>query len=474
MTDVSLFDGRLVFNPEAFGKYVSQIPRTRLNRFINSGVVVPDGTLAQYFPQQTGSFFQRVPIYGRATATIGNYNGVDNAPTPGTQDTYSRGTIAYGRMFGLTEKDFSWDITSGVPFVQKLAENVINIEQDDFEDTVFELTKTIFGGTSGFTAGTKEAEFASTHTLDITSAATDADKVIGATTLNTAVQKACGDHKQVFNVVFMHSDVATNLENLNLLKYKQGVDANGLQQDTTMATWNGKTVIIDDSMPTESVVVGGTKGVFTLTVSTNFADEATIQVVSDSVDKTYTAKTTASAAGEFTIGGNATGSATALKTLIAADFTAFDVTSSGAVITLTQKVAATGTEPTVTVTGTGAATVAESTAPVAGTPKTKYTTYACGSGMFGYHDIGAKVPFEAYRDPTTNGGIDVLWYRFRKVLAPYGWSFVGEGNLSSLSPTNAELFSPSNWAIIDNGKTGTDRKVFPLKTIPICRIVSFG
>ena len=95
MAEVTMFDGRLTFNAEAFGKYVEQIPRTRLNRLLHSSVVVADSTLAQYFPQQTGSFFQRVPIYGRATATLGNYNGEDDAPTPGMQDTYTRGTIAY-------------------------------------------------------------------------------------------------------------------------------------------------------------------------------------------------------------------------------------------------------------------------------------------------------------------------------------------------------------------------------------------
>ena len=473
MAEVTMFDGRLTFNAEAFGKYVEQIPRTRLNRFLNSSIVVADSTLAQYFPQQTGSFFQRVPMYGRATATLGNYNGEDDAPTPGTQDTYTRGTIAYGRMFGLTEKDFAWDISSGVPFAQKLAENVVNIEQDDFEDSIFALAKTIFGGDVGFAAGSDEEKFVQSHTWDISGKDGEA-AFIGATTLNSAVQKACGDHKQKFSVVFMHSDVATNLENLNLLKYKQGVDANGLQQDTTMATWNGKTVIIDDSMPVESVVVGGTKGVFKITIGTNFANGDTIKIVSDAITKTYVAKTAASAAGEFTIGGNATGSATALKALIAADFPAFTVASSGAAITLTQKQATIGSQPTVTVTGTGAATVAQETAPVEGEVKLKYTTYACGAGMFGYHNIGAKVPFEAERDPKKNGGIDVLWYRFRRVIAPYGWSFVGEKNISSLSPTNEELFNPANWAIIDNGKTGAERKVFPLKTIPICRIVSLG
>lgn len=71
----------------------------------------------------------------------------------------------------------------------------------------------------------------------------------GATTLNTAIQKACGDNKAKFTLAIMHSTVATNLENLNLLAYLKQTDANGVQRDLGLATWNGRLVLIDDSMP---------------------------------------------------------------------------------------------------------------------------------------------------------------------------------------------------------------------------------
>ena len=41
----------------------------------------------------------------------------------------------------------------------------------------------------------------------------------------------------------MHSQVATNLENLQLLEYLKYTDANGIQRDLTLATLNGRTVI---------------------------------------------------------------------------------------------------------------------------------------------------------------------------------------------------------------------------------------
>ena len=51
----------------------------------------------------------------------------------------------------------------------------------------------------------------------------------------------------------MHSQIATNLENMRLLKYLTYTDANGITRDLAIATWNGRTVIIDDSVPVEDI-----------------------------------------------------------------------------------------------------------------------------------------------------------------------------------------------------------------------------
>lgn len=83
---------------------------------------------------------------------------------------------------------------------------------------------------------------------------------VGATSLNVAIQKASGDNKQRFSLVICHSSVATNLENLKLLAYLKYTDAQGIERDLGMGTWNGRLVIIDDSMPVEVKTVGETGG----------------------------------------------------------------------------------------------------------------------------------------------------------------------------------------------------------------------
>ena len=102
-------------------------------------------------------------------------------------------------------------------------------------------------------SGDKNLEFVNNHTYDITG---EVDNEITSTTLNTAIQKASGDKRAKFSMVFMHSAVATKLENLNLLEYLKYTDANGVQRALPLATWNGRMVIIDDGMPYETSDAG--------------------------------------------------------------------------------------------------------------------------------------------------------------------------------------------------------------------------
>lgn len=100
---------------------------------------------------------------------------------------------------------------------------------------------------------TANAEFVDKHTYDISGESTEEGQRMGATSLNVAIQKACGDNKQKFSLVICHSTVATNLENLKLLTYLKYTDAAGIERDLAMGTWNGRLVIVDDSMPIEVI-----------------------------------------------------------------------------------------------------------------------------------------------------------------------------------------------------------------------------
>ena len=101
---------------------------------------------------------------------------------------------------------------------------------------------------------------------------------------------------------------------------------------------------------------------------------------------------------------------------------------------------------------------------------TTYTTYLLGQGAIDYCDCGAKVPNETWRDPHTDGGMDELITRQRKLYAPRGFSFVQPGT-PIVSPTDAQLSTAARWTLVkDNEGSG----FYPTKAIPIARIISRG
>ena len=253
------FDSK-TFNPNAFGKYMGAIPKPKLNKLRESKAIVKDSRLADTFKNntQTGTVYATVPFFGLLGGTPQNYDGVSSLTTESTT-TFEQGVFTYGRMMGWTEADFSYDITGGADFIANVRNQVQNYWSNVDQDVILSILKGIFSmtGTTGVSKSNKN--FVDKHTYDIGSLdeVTTENHNVNATTLNTAIQQACGDHKNKFSLCLMHSTVATNLENMKLLTYLKYTDNTGVERDLTMGTWNGRLVIIDDSMPVETKSVGG-------------------------------------------------------------------------------------------------------------------------------------------------------------------------------------------------------------------------
>ena len=77
------------------------------------------------------------------------------------------------------------------------------------------------------------------------------------------------------------------------------------------------------------------------------------------------------------------------------------------------------------------------------------------------------------RDPKTNGGIDTLYTRQRKLFVPKWISFT-KNQMASNSPTRAELEDGRNWEVVNNGKAGANKAYVNHKMIPVARIISRG
>lgn len=236
---VGTFDSK-IFNAEAFGSYIDTIPNPNKDELVKSRVLKADPRIKNLLSSQTGSYYATLPIFGRIGGDSLNYDGETDI-TATSMETFQQSIVAFGRAKAWMEQDFSFDITAGVDFMSEVAKQVAGYWDDKDTATIMAVINGIFSMT-----GEENEKFVTEHTYDISG---EVDNKVDATTLNSAIQKASGDKRSKFSMVFMHSAVATNLENMNLLEYLKYTDKNGVERALPMATWNGKTVIIDDGMP---------------------------------------------------------------------------------------------------------------------------------------------------------------------------------------------------------------------------------
>lgn len=238
------------FNPQAFGKYVERIPNPTKTELARSGAVTSNANARAALANQTGSLYARVPYFGLISGkTSQNNDGATDIKSTNTT-TYEQGFVVARRMDSWTERSFSQLITAGVNFMDNVASQIAEYKLEVKQQMLLDILEGIFSMKPGVdVAGLAAKEFLDKHVYDISGKAGD-DANVGAATLNKAIQRAGGDNKNIFKLVIMHSEVATNLENMKLIKYMTYTDRDGVERELSMATWNGRTVLIDDNMPT--------------------------------------------------------------------------------------------------------------------------------------------------------------------------------------------------------------------------------
>jgi len=395
------------FNPEAFKYMVGRVPNLHMHEIKRSRALAGNPDIKAVFSSQGGTAYARIAMRGLLDGDAVNYDGQTDIIATNTK-TFEQGVVVVGRAKAWVEKDFSYDITGGVDFMQNVAEQVADYKDGLDQDTIIYVLDGIFA-----MKGTKNEEFVKKHTYDVT------EKVEGkmsATTLNSATNKACGANKKKFTLVFMHSDVATNLENLNLVAHLKYTDKDGIQRELDLYTWNGKLVVIDDDMPTKEQEGFYTKGKAT--------DAGALEIVADDAETVIPGKQIKLA--------DVTPVADSYTTPAIGNFVVFIDAF------------------------------------------TEYTTYVLGNGSISYEDLGAKVPYEMNRNPSKNGGEDTLYTRQRKVFAPFGISYEKK-NQASLSPKGTELAMGENWTLVHSGESvAANRSYIDHKAIPIARIMSRG
>ncbi|MBR0428185.1 MAG: phage coat protein [Clostridia bacterium] len=232
------------FNEKAFKYSVehARIPNLKTNELKKSRALKGSSDIRGVFTAQNGTAYAVIAMKGLLDGDAVNYDGQTDITATSTK-TFERGVVVVGRAKAWTEKDFADDV-SGEKFMDNVADQVAEYWDEIDQDTLLAILDGIFSMT-----GAKNLEFVNNHTTEV-------EGNMEATTLNSATNKACGANKKKFTVVITHSDVATNLENLNLVKHLTYTDKDGLTRDIDLGTWNGKLVVIDDEMPVEEVTEG--------------------------------------------------------------------------------------------------------------------------------------------------------------------------------------------------------------------------
>ena len=250
------------FNPQAFGSYVKRVPNTTKNELAKSGAVGSNEQARSALSNQTGSLYARIPYFGRISGSTSQNNDGATDVTSTNTTTYEQGFVVASRMDSWTERSFSKNITAGVDFMDNVAAQIADYKMEVKQAMLLSILRGVFSmSTSGSSAAAKAAtKFLTNHVYDITGEEGEG-AMVGSTTLNKAIQKACGDNKKVMKLVIAHSEVATNLENIKLLKYMTQTDADGIERELALGTWNGRLVLIDDDMPTTEV--GDGEGAYT-------------------------------------------------------------------------------------------------------------------------------------------------------------------------------------------------------------------
>lgn len=246
------------FDEEIFYMTWQSMPDPIKLAMINSGAIVEDATIRRLI--SSGSNFFTMPIYNVLGGDPDNYDGQTNITMSEPDGTHQSGVV-YGRAHSWKDRDFIHDFNSGADPMRQIAGGVSRFWQKQRQKLIIQMLSGLFKVTqaTGDDDAQKVADWKN-HVFDISvNSAVGPDNRMGATTMGDAIQKAVGDNGDIISLAWMHSRVAQNLANLQLLEFRKYTDPQGIQRQLKIADYNGITVIVDDDCPTEAGGAGVTK-----------------------------------------------------------------------------------------------------------------------------------------------------------------------------------------------------------------------
>lgn len=219
--------------PEKFSQYVVD-RTTELNTFVNSGIAVPDATVAQLIngtPQ--GGRFIEIPMW----------NALDGEEDVFGENDVSVGDITTKNMHAtLLMRQKAWGNTDlakvlgGADPMGAVAQLIADWRNTREQRIYLSILKGIFNTESG---ALKE------HVNDVSGGTGAAACISDAATLDT--KQLLGDHYGSLGMVFMHSATYTYLQKNGMITRNPIFDPS--QSAVEMERYLGYTIRVDDGMP---------------------------------------------------------------------------------------------------------------------------------------------------------------------------------------------------------------------------------
>lgn len=234
------------FDQELFIRAWHEAPDPVKTALLNSGVLAPDPLISNQLSRD-GNLFT-IPFYNILEGDPVNYDGATDITSTETSGGSQTG-VAYGRAKGFTARNFVAELSGSDP-MGHIAASVGRYWDKYRQKLIVDLLVGVFGITG-------DAAWAK-HTVNLADGTTAAPHLIEATTLGEAATDVLGDNKEKFALAIMHSQVAKQLEKLEVLEFWKQTDANGIERPMRIGSANGFTVIVDDSVPVKAATTGET------------------------------------------------------------------------------------------------------------------------------------------------------------------------------------------------------------------------
>ena len=232
------------FDKEVFNYSWKNTPDLFLDNILASGAVQRDSEIARLIANGSNSYV--VPYYNNLGGDEQLYDGVTDFTYDSITGGHYKGVV-YGRMKAWDAISFIKDFNSGADPMGQIVQGVATYWQKKRQERLVKLLETIFNIT--------DTDFAN-HTLDIATATgtVGEENIIGATTIGDAIVKANGDNANGYSLAIMHSKVAQDLANLQLLEFSKYTDERGITRRLPIANINGMTVIVNDGVPVDEKI----------------------------------------------------------------------------------------------------------------------------------------------------------------------------------------------------------------------------